>query len=161
MTKSANPFGELRNFSFTMRYLLMPPMACSTRMRIGEISRFFAFSSSVRWCPLGFFFGWVIWTSGQVNPWKPGSRYKILPRGGIACCVSDTLVVDVTFTRRCEKREFAIGVDQDIVFHGVLLLFTTVIRLCASTSFGRWIGRSVPSWKKDLKPDPQPRFPQI
>ena len=111
-------------------------MACSTRIRIDEISRFIAFSSAVNSPPFRLLFGLnhLHLRTGKSLKTRVliqnATRWRRIP-----CYVSDMLVVDATFIRGCEKHDFAIRIDQDIVFHGMLFLFTTVMSLLSFSVF--------------------------
>ena len=111
----------------------------------------------------GFLFRLKALNIGAGHPLETRNLIQQVPKQRrIACCVSDTLVVDATFIRRCEKHDFAIGIEPYIIFHGVLLLFPTVICLLCLYVFRTLNPTFRAIMKKmDVMPEPPPRVPQI
>jgi hypothetical protein len=117
------------------------------RTRRRAMRRLAAFCARVRVRPRGFFVGMLTWTSGSVHARHPRSWSNRLPAGQgegtpSALRVAWTLPAWVSLSKRI-VRAASTSRTFFTVWH---LFFPLSQRVCAVGSWGRTMGRSVPSW---------------
>lgn len=88
MTKSSKPNLRHLKRSLTIRHFLIPPMACSTRIRKLDIFPFSCFWAWVNSLPFGFFAGIFTVTLSGICPTNPVSCHKVIPLGNANGCSS-------------------------------------------------------------------------
>ena len=105
-----------------MRYLLIPAMACSTRIRIDEMARLFSFSSTVRSLPFGFLF-----RLNDIDPRNREYENLNLDTNNYHMAGNSPSYQRYASCILPSNNNFAISSDEQVILDGVLLLFTTVM----------------------------------